>query len=187
MSQWRVSTSRGERILRTCLVFRHVLRQIESEHWEIRSLLTGRNPSQSTDLHLRGCRHIHNHNLVLLAGLPQWANVWTIKKNQSKSIDDLKSVIYNQKHLRYYYHLGVRHLCYGISWLSYPIHYYKYLLKNTHFKHLPVFWSVRSFLMESKDAWVTANRKHTNPVQMVLAWDRENACTGGDLITFFVS
>lgn len=42
------------------LVFRHVLRQIESEHWEMKSLLAGDNPSQSTDLHLRGHRHIHN-------------------------------------------------------------------------------------------------------------------------------
>lgn len=41
--------------------------------------------------------------------------------------------------------------------------------------------------MESKDAWVTANGKDINPVQMVFAWDTENACTGGDLITVFVS
>lgn len=145
--------------------------------------------------HLRGHRHIHNHNLVLLP----WANVWTIIKNQSKSTDYLKSIICNQKHLRYYCHLAVRHLCYGISWLSFPIHYCKYLLKNPHLKHLPVFWSVRSdqktgkclkwgsFLMESKDAWVTANGKDTNSVQIILAWDTENSCTGGDLITVFVS
>lgn len=78
-----------------CLVFRHVLRQIESKHWEIRSLLVGLNPCQSTDFHLRGCRYIHNYNLVLLAVLLQWADVWTTMKNHSKSIDDLKSIIYN--------------------------------------------------------------------------------------------
>lgn len=82
--------------------------------------------------------------------------------------------------------LGVRqiwHSHYGLHWLTYPIRYYKYLLKNSHFKHLPVFWSARSFLTENTDTWVSANRKDINPVQMISAWNRENACSGEDSIT----
>lgn len=121
---------------------------------------------------------------------PRCANVWTIIESKSKSIDrrSWNSLSITKSSSGIIATLGVRqiwHLDYGISCLRYPTHYNKYQLKNSHLKHLPVFWSDTSFLLESRDAWVTANGKDTNPVWMIFAWDRENACSGGDLITVF--